>query len=109
MMFLFVLKEIDILPWDWLPCLRSTDVTRMPSLNVISSSKAIACALKTTYPVVVDATKCTFILNPDGTLPNVQQRMESYLKERTEWKPIVARPPTAPEMQSALESQDILL
>lgn len=66
-------------------------------------------SIKNDYPIIVDPEKCTFILNPDGTLPNVQQRMEDYLTGRKEWVPIIARPPTTQEMQDALENQDILL
>jgi len=81
----------------------------MPSLNLINSLKNLRSTLKQDYPVIVNPDKCTFILNPDGTLPNVQERMEKYLTSRENWVPIVARSPTAQEMQNTLEHQDLLL
>jgi len=84
-------------------------VTRMPSLNLINSTGNLLNTLQRPCPVSINPNQCTFILNPDGSLPNVQKRLESYLTERKKWTPIVGRSPTTQEMQEVLEQKDILV
>lgn len=108
-------QDIDILPWDWLPCLRTTDVSRMPSLNLINSTQHLTKLIGGEKKVVatnkrsINKEKCTFVLNPDGSLPQVQTRLEKYFCDRVKWTPIIGRSPTPQEMQNSLENQDVFL
>ncbi|CAG7729472.1 unnamed protein product [Allacma fusca] len=102
-------SELEQLPWDWLPSLRTTSVTRMASVAAIYSSMRVMHLSRPKYPEIVDTRKCTFILNPDQSLMNVQKRLESYLKSHKMWKGIISRKPTFQEMEDALQNKDVML
>ena len=61
------------------------------------------------YPEIVDVGKCTYILNPDLSLTNVQKRLESYLAGNKKWAGIIARKPSHSEMEEALQNSDVML
>lgn len=106
---LVVDQDLEIYPWESMNCLVNTDVTRMPSLNLIRSNYNFAKSLRPTYPNIVDSNSCTVVLNPDGSLPNVQKRLEQYFTDHKTWLPIISRPPTTKEVQECLENQHIFL
>lgn len=106
---LVVDQDLEIYPWESMNCLLSTDVTRMPSINLIRSNYNFVTSLRPTYPNIVDTSSCTFVLNPDGTLPNVQKRLEGYFLEHKKWLPVIGRPPATKEVQDCLENQHIFL
>jgi len=102
-------QELEIYPWESMSSLANTDVSRMPSLNLIRSNYNFVTSLRPSYPNIVDRHSCTSVLNPDGSLPNVQKRLEKYFLDHTAWTPIIGRPPATKEVQECLENQHVFL
>lgn len=106
---LIIDQDLEIYPWESMECLVYTDVTRMPSVNLIRSNYNFVTSLRPSYPDIVDENSCTFVLNPDGSLPNVQKRLESYFTEHKNWYSVIGRPPQTKEIQDCLENQHVFL
>lgn len=106
---LVVDQDLEIYPWESMSCLENTDVTRMPSVNLIRSNYNFVTSLRPSYPNLVDTGSCTVVLNPDGTLPNVQKRLQNYFLQHNTWTPVIGRPPLSKEIQNCLENQHVFL
>ncbi|ONH65689.1 Separin [Cyberlindnera fabianii] len=98
---LLVGKELVKIPWESLPCLRSTPVSRIPSLNMLVD------LLEKNQALLTSKKNGSIILNPAGDLMKTQERFEQplkYLKDDLLWSAIVNEKPTEDIFKEALES-----
>ena len=93
------------MPWDWMECLKSTDVTRVPSLSMVHSLMNLHAQKNED----IDVSKCTFVLNPDGSLKNVQDRLSNYFTSRSSWTGFIQAKPNAEEVERILQEKDLML
>jgi len=90
-------------------CFVDTDVTRMPSINAVHSALRMNVLFNKKFPSCVDVNSGAFVLNPDKSLINVQNRLKPYLEAHKGWNGIVGRSPSSEEMRAAIEDCDIFL
>ncbi|KAJ3269896.1 hypothetical protein HDV01_000823 [Terramyces sp. JEL0728] len=93
-------KNVQCIPWESLPVLRGSPVSRLPSYmmieNLLSESKYL------------NITNTTFVLNPSGDLKKTQRTFEGLLMSRN-WHGHVATHPDKEKLKSELEQSDLFL
>ncbi|XP_030477632.1 separase isoform X2 [Cannabis sativa] len=103
-------SDVQMLPWENIPVLRTQEVYRMPSIWSISArlDKSYHCQDQVkTFPFI-DPLDAFYLLNPDGDLSCTQNEFENWFKDQQlEGQAGVA--PTAEELSSALKSHDLFI
>ena len=104
-------KELQIFPWESLPCLRGTAVSRMPSLgSVWERLKAMREQSFDSNAYKLSRTKGSYILNPSSDLKSTQQTFgQLFDTQLPDYKAIVNRPPEAHEFETVLRERDLVL
>ena len=80
-------KNVQMLPWESLPCLRSQAVSRLPSLSFLRDRIMLTDHLnrqgnKTGWSdYVVDQHKAFYVLNPSQNLKHTQNEFEDFVKK----------------------------
>ncbi|KAK7206157.1 peptidase family C50-domain-containing protein [Myxozyma melibiosi] len=80
-------QTVQMFPWESLPCLRKTSVSRVPSLTKTGG----------------------YILNPSADLRNTESLFSQRLKELPEWEGVTGRAPDEAEFKRLLETKDLVL
>ncbi|KAK3356929.1 peptidase family C50-domain-containing protein [Lasiosphaeria hispida] len=122
-------KSLHVFPWESLPCLQGSAVSRMPSLaclrRLIHEQRAASVSPATPSNNQPDDAphsspeghhasfrSGSYILNPGADLKTTEttfvQPLATHLPSRS-WKQIVGRAPTETEFEQALSETDILL
>src|SRR6266511_2860782 len=80
-------KNVQMLPWESLPCLRSQAVSRLPSLSFLRDRIVLTDHVnskqgnKTGWlDYVVDRHKTFYVLNPSQNLKHTQNEFEDFVK-----------------------------
>ncbi|CAG8464478.1 7082_t:CDS:10 [Acaulospora colombiana] len=80
-------KNVQMLPWESLPCLRHQPVSRLPSFSFLRDRIMLTEHIhrrktnKTDWSdYAVDPNKCFFVLNPGQDLKNTQDEFENFVK-----------------------------
>lgn len=105
-------KSLQQFPWESLPCLRGSSISRLPSLAAlrerILASPPTTTSLRPGHYVV--RTSGAYVLNPSRDLARTQDLFEAPLAELPgTWDRIVAREPSEDEFAAALAGRDLLL
>ncbi|KAL8478593.1 hypothetical protein ACS0TY_030468 [Phlomoides rotata] len=106
--------DVQMLPWENLPILRSQEVYRMPSIGSIFATFD-RCSqnpknIETSVPVFpfIDPLDSYFLLNPDGDLNRTQVEFENWFKDQNiEGK--IGTVPTVEELTVALRDHDLFI
>ncbi|XP_059648132.1 separase [Cornus florida] len=107
-------SEVQMLPWENLPLLRSQEVYRMPSVGCISATLDRCLHRKeqvgrnaVVFPLI-DPLDAFYLLNPSGDLSSTQVEFEKWFKDQNlEGKAGTA--PTVEELAVALKSHDLFI
>ncbi|CAG8726210.1 31231_t:CDS:10, partial [Gigaspora margarita] len=101
-------KNVQMLPWESLPCLRSQAVSRLPSLSflrdritLINHNNNKQCESKTAN-YIIDQRKAFYVLNPSQDLKYTQNEFE-------EWDGVIGRPPIEQECKNGLTNNDLYI
>ncbi|KAI8837114.1 peptidase family C50-domain-containing protein [Chytriomyces cf. hyalinus JEL632] len=94
-------KKLQSLPWESLPCLRGTSVSRLPSLCFLRDR------LKMTRSVVRKSNGF-YVLNPGKDLVKTEAEFSGFLKTST-WDGIVGEEPSEKVFEDQLQSKDLFL
>ena len=115
-MFLVLDKNVQGIPWESIPILRSQSVSRIPSMDFLMDRLHYARSMRgeSKKPVdrlVVDPRKAFFVLNPSGDLKNTEGRFVDWLEEMKEvgWTGIIGKVPSELEFADALTKKDLLM
>ncbi|XP_062077222.1 separase isoform X2 [Humulus lupulus] len=101
-------SDVQMLPWENIPILRTQEVYRMPSIWSISArlDKSYHDQVRS-FPFI-DPLDAFYLLNPDGDLSCTQNEFENWFKDQQlEGQAGVA--PTAEELAVALKSHDLFI
>ncbi|XP_058007009.1 separase isoform X2 [Hevea brasiliensis] len=106
--------DVQMLPWENLPVLRSQEVYRMPSVGSICLTLDRSCncpeqvgRIVSAFPHI-DPLDAFYLLNPSGDLSSTQVEFENWFRvQNLEGK--AGSAPTAVELTSALKSHDLFL
>ncbi|KAL5009966.1 hypothetical protein ScPMuIL_012271 [Solemya velum] len=103
-------KSLQHLPWESLPVLRSSTVSRLPSIYHLHSQLAFLHRHRNSvYNRGVDLYSSYYILNPDNNLPSTQQSFQNWFSSEPGWKGIVGQIPTPEQFTQALTAHDLLV
>ncbi|KAK9167645.1 hypothetical protein Scep_002836 [Stephania cephalantha] len=109
-------SDVQMLPWENLPVLRTLEVYRMPSIGCISVVLNMNCHLQN-HNVIgsgsapfpsIDPLDAFYLLNPSGDLERTQIEFEDWFRDqRLEGKAGMA--PTTEELALALKNHDLFI
>ncbi|XP_010908769.2 separase isoform X2 [Elaeis guineensis] len=107
-------SDVQMLPWENLPILRSQEVYRMLSVGSILSVLNRCCSihkldkeLGAVLPAV-DPANTYYLLNPGGDLNSTQVEFEQLFRDQ-KWEGKAGNVPTTEELVLALQSHDLFL
>ncbi|KAI9348207.1 peptidase family C50-domain-containing protein, partial [Obelidium mucronatum] len=100
-------KKLQSIPWESLPCLRGTSISRVPNLCMLRDLLSSAAGEHSTP--VVDKDDLYFVLNPSSDLVNTEKQFAKFLKGNPKWKGISNRAPTQTELEENLKSKSIFM
>ncbi|KIW65584.1 hypothetical protein PV04_07830 [Phialophora macrospora] len=104
-------KELQLFPWESLPCLRGQAVSRMPSLGAIwERLETMSERSPTSEAYMIRKSNGAYILNPSSDLKSTQDTFgQLFQNQLPGYKAIVNRPPEAGEFETALQAHDLML
>uniref|UniRef100_J3LHH6 separase n=1 Tax=Oryza brachyantha TaxID=4533 RepID=J3LHH6_ORYBR len=112
---IFVLDtNVQMLPWENLPGLRSQEIYRMPSVGgvllALTRSNDYCKDARIIAPQfpAIDPFNTFYLLNPSGDLSSTQEEFDQLFKTY-EWKGKAGYAPTAEELVLALKNHDLFL
>jgi separase len=105
-------KALHSFPWESLPCMNGLAVSRLPSLGCLRDR-----ILEQQKDMPEDAPEGkyirrdngSYILNPSGDLKHTQAIFGKKLLSLKHWDGVIGREPIEEELQSRLESKDLML
>ena len=109
--FLILDRNVQEIPWESIPILRGRAVSRVPSLAFLADRLPLAIA-PDTGRLEVNPKKVFYILNPSKDLGRTQETFEPWLKSMSEkcgWRGIIGREPTSLEINTALQTYELVL
>jgi len=104
--------EVQSLPWESLPCMLAAKqpVSRIPSLQYLSCLWQAHCISKeSVVQSGVSADSVFYLINPDSTLPKTQERLETVLKDFTDWEGCSGEPPRPGQLSEVLGRKDVYI
>lgn len=108
-------KNLHGFPWESLPCLQQTSISRLPSLAALRERLLSARASKFKGHTPAGHYVCTdrggtSILNPSGDLSHTVKTLKPVLnKLKGPWDHITNRPPSEKEFEDSLREKDLVL
>ncbi|CAG8631184.1 23020_t:CDS:10, partial [Cetraspora pellucida] len=108
-------KNVQMLPWESLPCLRSQAVSRLPSLSFLRDRIMFMNHINNRQcesnisNYVIDQRKAFYVLNPSQDLKHTQNEFEDFVKSFQEWDGVIGRPPFELECKNGLANNDLYI
>ncbi|CAG8512638.1 2627_t:CDS:10, partial [Scutellospora calospora] len=108
-------KNVQMLPWESLPCLRSQAVSRLPSLSFLRDRIMLTNHINNKQSesnisnYVIDQRKTFYVLNPSQDLKYTQNQFEEFVKSFDEWDGVIGRTPFEQECRSGLTNNDLYI
>ncbi|CAG8612987.1 8288_t:CDS:10, partial [Gigaspora rosea] len=105
-------KNVQMLPWESLPCLRSQAVSRLPSLSFLRDRITLINHNNNkpkTSNYIIDQSKAFYVLNPSQDLKYTQNEFEGFVKSFQEWDGVIGRPPIEQECKNGLTNNDLYI
>ncbi|CAI0439202.1 unnamed protein product [Linum tenue] len=107
-------SEVQMLPWENLPTLRSQEVYRLPTVGSISwildrsfRQRESGAAMSVALPYI-DPLDAFYVLNPSGDLDHTQAAFEKWFQEQNLGGK-AGSAPTAEELALALRNHDLFI
>ncbi|KZO95424.1 hypothetical protein CALVIDRAFT_599208 [Calocera viscosa TUFC12733] len=121
-LFLVLDKNVQGIPWESMPILRSRSVSRIPSISFLvdrielsrqrlNAQHGSTSSQESIDRATVDPRRTFYMLNVSQDLTRTEQQFSPWLKEMDQigWRGIIGRPPMEGEMLRALESSELVL
>ncbi|XP_043939827.1 separin [Protopterus annectens] len=103
-------KHLQKLPWEAVPALQSSVVTRLPSLRfLLSYSVMKKFQSRSVLTNGVDPSRTFYVLNPQANLPWTEEHFRDWFKSETGWQGVCGEAPTSQQLQSALSTKDMYI
>ncbi|XP_062568932.1 uncharacterized protein LOC134231045 [Saccostrea cucullata] len=108
--FLILDKSVQHLPWESVPSLASSSISRMPSLYHLHSQLTYLNSQKSSIlHTGIDKQSVFYVLNPDSNLASTQETFQDWFSKQKSWEGIINRKPTETEYTQALQNKDLFL
>ncbi|XP_056316195.1 separin [Danio aesculapii] len=103
-------KYLQRLPWENIACLKSQSVTRMPSLHaVLGHSHLREVDSSCVQSCGVNPKQVYYVLNPDGNLPDTENRFKEWFTGERTWQGVCGRAPDPEKLQEAVTTKDLYI
>ncbi|MED6245045.1 hypothetical protein ATANTOWER_030245, partial [Ataeniobius toweri] len=103
-------KYLQRLPWENMSVLKSRSVSRMPSLHsLLGLSFQKEVDSQSILKHGVDPRKVFYVLDPDGNLPNAQDRFKEWFCSNPDWQGVCGVPPDSKQLEEAVASKDLYI
>jgi hypothetical protein len=97
---------LQLLPIESLPSLRSTSMSRLPSMAL---GRALCERAAHDEQRACDSDKLYYVLNPAGDLVNTQKRFEAFVIDNGAWSGHIGTAPTEASYLEALRQRDVVV
>ncbi|XP_040845089.1 separin [Ochotona curzoniae] len=103
-------KDLQKLPWESMPYLRTLPVTRLPSFRFLLSYSIIKeSGVSSVLSQGVDP-RCTFyVLNPQNNLSNTEEQFRANFSSEAGWSGVIGKVPSHEQVQKALTEHDLYI
>ncbi|XP_067229495.1 separin isoform X1 [Chanodichthys erythropterus] len=103
-------KYMQRLPWENIACLKTCSVTRMPSLHAVLGHSHLkemdsSCVLSSG----VNPKKVYYVLNPDGNLPDTENRFKDWFTGERAWQGVCGTAPDPDKLHEAVTTKDLYI
>ncbi|KAJ3217086.1 hypothetical protein HDU67_008555 [Dinochytrium kinnereticum] len=100
-------SNLEFFPWESVPVLRGTSVSRMPCLSFLNDQRkrlenGEICAS-------IDRSSAYFVLNPGGDLTRTQSEFEDLFVSQVSWEGMVGKPPSADQFMKGLQQKELFI
>ncbi|MGH0177277.1 UNVERIFIED_CONTAM: hypothetical protein FKN15_074856, partial [Acipenser sinensis] len=103
-------KDLQKLPWENIPSLRSRSVSRLPSLRFLVGYTAMKehCP-GSVLTQGVNPSRAFYVLNPQANLPGTEERFRDWFSSVPGWEGVSGSAPSQERIQEALSTQDLYI
>ncbi|XP_069509429.1 separin isoform X2 [Ambystoma mexicanum] len=103
-------KHLQKLPWESLPLLISSPVTRLPSLRFLLSYNLLKkyCP-QSAYTRGVNPDSTYYVLNPHGNLPGTEERFRDWFQSESKWNGVTGKAPRPEHVQAGITQHDLYI
>ncbi|XP_069897998.1 separin [Dipodomys merriami] len=103
-------KDLQKLPWESMPILRTLPVTRLPSFHfLLSYSISKEAGASSVLSQGVDPRSTFYVLNPHNNLSSTEQQFRAHFSSEEGWKGVVGEVPSPEQVQAALTEHDLYI
>ncbi|CAM9600525.1 unnamed protein product [Lampetra fluviatilis] len=103
-------KNLQKLPWENIPLLRASSVTRMPSLAFLLASALTTKYVKSNvFNAKVDVRNTFYLLNPQANLSSTESTFRDWFESEKDWEGVIGKVPTAEKLQEVLTKKDLYI
>uniref|UniRef100_UPI0037E95384 separin n=1 Tax=Semicossyphus pulcher TaxID=241346 RepID=UPI0037E95384 len=103
-------KYLQKLPWESMSILRSSSVSRMPSLHsLIGLSIQKETESKSILKQGVDTRQVYYVLDPDANLGNSQDRFKEWFNSNLDWEGVCGVAPDSGRLEEAVATKDLYI
>ncbi|XP_037370735.1 separin isoform X2 [Talpa occidentalis] len=103
-------KDLQKLPWESMPSLRTLPVTRLPSFHFLLSYSIIKEAgASSVLSHGVDPRNTFYVLNPHKNLSSTEEQFRANFSSEVGWKGVVGEVPRPEQVQVALTEHDLYI
>uniref|UniRef100_S4RE67 separase n=1 Tax=Petromyzon marinus TaxID=7757 RepID=S4RE67_PETMA len=103
-------KNLQKLPWENIPLLRASSVTRMPSLAFLLASALSTKYVKSNvFNSKVDVRNTFYLLNPQANLSSTESTFRDWFESEKDWEGVTGKVPTAEKIQEVLTKKDLYI
>ncbi|KAI5760715.1 ESPL1 [Gulo gulo luscus] len=103
-------KDLQKLPWENMPSLRTLPVTRLPSFRfLLSYSITKESGASSVLSQGVDPRNTFYVLNPHNNLSSTEEQFRAHFSSEAGWKGVVGEVPTPEQAQAALTEHDLYI
>ncbi|KAM9758407.1 separin isoform 2-T2 [Menidia menidia] len=109
-MVLILDKYLQKLPWESMSILRSSSVSRMPSLqSLLGLSVQREAGSDSILGHGVNTSKVFYVLDPDANLRNAQERFKECFSSKPDWQGVCGVAPDVAQLQEAVATKDLYI
>uniref|UniRef100_A0A8C4R0V7 separase n=1 Tax=Eptatretus burgeri TaxID=7764 RepID=A0A8C4R0V7_EPTBU len=102
-------KRLHQLPWESMPVLRESSITRMPCLSFLLATSAQASTAGSVLNTGVNPHKTYYVLNPQANLPSTESTFRQWFESMDGWEGTIGKLPNQQLLQLALSTKDLYI
>lgn len=103
-------KDLQKLPWESTPGLRTLSITRLPSFHFLLSYSILKeSGASSVLSQGVDPRSTFYVLNPHKNLSRTEEKFRDYFRSEAGWNGVVGEVPNPEQVQAVLTEHDLYI